>query len=106
MDITTCLIMLADAGAVCRLVGEALDIDLAPARWTDNLIQAVADVKPMLMRLLTLAPAYQASAETLLGWCDLYEERAAILEYESGLSRDEAERQAWTILYETIQAAL
>ena len=30
---------------------------------------------------------------------DAFEERAAILEYDAGLSREEAEHEAWTLVY-------
>jgi len=29
---------------------------------------------------------------------EAYEERAAIMEFDGGLSRDEAEREAWTLV--------
>jgi len=39
------------------------------------------------------APLHLLEPESLL---DAYEERAAIMEFEGGLSREEAEREAWT----------
>ena len=48
---------------------------------TDNLRQAIREHKEALLTLL-----------------ELYEERAAIMEYCGGLPREEAERQAWAIV--------
>jgi hypothetical protein len=39
------------------------------------------------------------SPEDLAALRDEYEERAAIMEFEGGLSRQEAERAAWALVY-------
>jgi hypothetical protein len=38
-------------------------------------------------------------------WYDLWEERAAIMEYDGGMSRDEAEWQAYVIVLDMQQPA-
>ena len=105
MDITTLLLSLGDNDAVCATDGAILRVKIPETCWTDALREAVAEHKSVLIRFLTLAPGQTIPAETLLGWCDTYEERAAILEYGAGLSREDAERQAWQMLRETLHAA-
>ena len=39
----------------------------------------------------------RGSAKPAFGWDD-FEERAAIMEYDGGMSRDEAERRAWALV--------
>ena len=106
LDLTTLLLTLADNQAVCTQDGTRLHIDMPVSVWTPALREAIAEHKAALLRFLALMPGQTVPAETLLGWCDTYEERAAILEYDAGLSRDEAERQAWQILSDTLQTAL
>ena len=106
MDITTLLLTLADNQAVCMQDGARLHIDMPASAWMSDLRDAVKQHKGMLLRFLSAIPTHVASAETLFGWCDIYEERAAILEYEAGLSREDAERQAWQMLCDTVHAAL
>lgn len=52
----------------------------APAPLPDALLTKLRACKPELLALL-----------------EAFEERAAIMEFDGGLSRDEAERQTWTI---------
>lgn len=99
-DITILLLTLADNQAVCTQDGTRLHIDMPVSVWTPALREAVMQHKTMLLRFLALSTTHVAPAETLLGWCDTYEERAAILEYESGMLRENAERQAWKFLQE------
>jgi hypothetical protein len=59
--------------------GERLHIDAPAGVLTDAHRQAIREHK-----------------QALLDMAEWYEERAGILEYEAGLSRAQAEREAWT----------
>jgi hypothetical protein len=45
-----------------------------------------------------LQAAIREHKEAILALLELYEERAAIMEYDGGLPRADAERQAWAIV--------
>lgn len=74
---------LRDLGVRLTLLpdGEHVQVDAPTGVVTEALRQALGQHKDALL--------------TMLEW---YEERAGILEYEAGLSRAEAEREAWTQL--------
>jgi hypothetical protein len=48
----------------------------------------------------TLRYALREQKQALLDMAEWFEERAGLLEYDGGLSRDEAEREAWLCLEE------
>lgn len=50
---------------------------------------------------VTAVPAARPPAESAARLHDEYEERAAIMQYDGGLSREEAERLAWLLVYDT-----
>jgi hypothetical protein len=58
---------------------------------TDDQASTLRQCKAEIIRLLTEAANDSATEDALQ---DQFEERAAFLEYDCGLSRDEAERQA------------
>lgn len=61
--------------------GKHIHVDAPAGVLTDALRQAIRQHK-----------------EALLDIAEWYEERAALLQYDAGLSRVEAEREAWTLL--------
>ena len=107
MDTLTLLTTLADAGTSLSQSHDAgmptVRVHMASSAWTPALREQMPQHKPALLRLLSLVPFQQlVPAETLLGWQETYEERAAILEYEAGLSRPCAESDAWQALRQTL----
>ena len=102
-----------------------INIDAVLARAPGPCISAVPDTPLALLRLLramsvTLRPdgnrlyvditagnvtramleALRQHQEVLLTILEWYEERAGLLEYDGGLSRVEAEREAWILVEE------
>jgi len=70
--------MLKAAGCRLQADGDQLRVQDPERNLTDDLRAAIRQHKEALLTLL-----------------ELYEERAAIMEYCGGLPREEAERQAW-----------
>lgn len=62
----------------------------APAPLPDVLVAELRAHKGELLALLT--PTHKAGRDLVFDW---WQERAAIMEYDGGLAREEAERQAW-----------
>ena len=107
MDLLTLLTTLADANASLSQAADAglptVRVHMASARWTPVLRGEMPRHKAALLQLLALAPpGRMIHAETLLDWQQAYEERAAILEFEAGLSRLCAESDAWQALRESV----
>ena len=108
MDTLTLLTALADAGASLSQHHDAgaptVRVHLASARWPVALRGQIPLHKEILLRLLTLVePGTLVTAETLLGWHEWYEERAAIMEYDGGLPRAQAETESWARLVALVQ---
>ena len=100
MDTLTLLTALADAGASLSQHQDAgaptVRVHLASARWPASMRGQIPLHKETLLRLLTLVePGTLVTAERLLGWHEFFEEGAAIMEYDGGLPRAEAEEAAW-----------
>ena len=100
MDTLTLLTTLADANASLSQSVDAgmptVRVHMASSAWTPALREQMPVHKAVLLRLLALTSFRQlVPAETLLGWQEAYEERAAILEYEAGMPRLCAESDAW-----------
>jgi hypothetical protein len=74
----------AAAGGVIRRAGDKIEL-MAPQPLPADLVARIREAKLALLAILAEAP----------DWRDLYEERAAIREYDGGYSRPEAERLAW-----------
>jgi hypothetical protein len=53
--------------------------------------------EPLASALLTALRQHQEALLTILEW---YEERAGVLEYDGGLARADAEREAWLCVEE------
>jgi len=102
MDCTTLLLALAEAKASLSYSVKddcpIIHVYVATSQWLDTFRTELGMHKPWLLQLLMLTIVHRASAETLLGWHDWYEERAGILQYMAGLSRHEAEQQAFELL--------
>jgi len=77
----TLLRLLRAMGIALRPDGDRLSVDITAGNVTPAIHEALHQHKEVLL--------------TMLEW---YEERAGILEYDAGLSRAEAEREAWTHL--------
>lgn len=77
--------LVATAPDKVKVIGKALP---AP------LIARLRAHKPDLFALLQHPEGPAAASWTAIDWRDYFEERAAILEFEAGLSRPDAERQA------------
>jgi hypothetical protein len=59
-----------------------------------DLLQELAEHKTAILDLLHTGRKSEIPSIILNGWKEDFEERAAILEYDGGLAREEAERQA------------
>lgn len=79
---------LRDLGILVRVVGTRLDLDAPHGTLTDALVARVREAKPALISLLAV------DSDGAGDPAELFEERAAIREYEGGLSRPLAERLA------------
>ena len=77
----------AAAGGSVALDGDNLELS-APAPLPDELISELRAAKPDLLDHL------RGGAWDSTDWCALYGERAAIMEHDGGLPREEAERRA------------
>ncbi|MGH8644655.1 MAG: hypothetical protein ACREX4_09440 [Gammaproteobacteria bacterium] len=75
------------SGATITVAGDSLELT-APRPLTDELLRRVAAHKPEIMKILR---RQDTEAEDLR---EYFEERAGILEYDGGLPRAEAEREA------------
>ena len=73
--------LLRESGIALRLDVDRLSVDVTAGNVTPAMHEALRH--------------HQEALLTMLEW---YEERAGMLEYEAGLSRTEAEREAWTQL--------
>ena len=107
MDLLTLLTTLADAHASLSQSADAgmptVRVHMASSAWTPALREQMPAHKPALLRLLALVSLRQlVPAETLLGWQETYEERAAILEFDAGMSRPCAESDAWQALKDSL----
>ncbi|MGH8322477.1 MAG: hypothetical protein ACRETD_01545 [Steroidobacteraceae bacterium] len=74
------------------------------ANSAERILTAVMAVPPPALREKlegsigsngSTSPSHLLKPESLL---EVYEERAAIMEFDGGLSRDEAEREAWALV--------
>ena len=77
------LVSLRDRGIALRPDSNRLYVDITAGNVTREMLEALRQHKEVLL--------------TILEW---YEERAGLLEYDGGLSRTEAEREAWTLMEE------
>ena len=75
--------LLRDMGIALRLEGNRLYVDISAGNVTRAMLEALRQHQEVLL--------------TILEW---YEERAGLLEYDGGLSRVEAEREAWILVEE------
>jgi hypothetical protein len=78
---------LTEAGCRLQIAGDTLRLHDPQHMMTDALRQAIKDCKAELVTLL----AYRAFRDFL----ELWEERSALMEYDGGLHRDQAEWQAY-----------
>lgn len=76
-----------------------------PGWWKTGGVKGFArHLSPYHLLLGALAAALRplghakGAAEPIIAWLESYEERAAILEFDGGVSREEAERQALTLV--------
>ena len=81
---------LRDLGILVRAVGTRLDLDAPRGALGESLLARVREAKPALMALL----AAEMGSGDECDAAELFEERAAIREYDCGLSRPLAERLA------------
>lgn len=79
-----------ERGTANTAVGHPTAVTAVPAA------RALAPVPASIGSNGSAQPACSPDSQDLR---DAYEERAAILEYDAGLSREEAERAAWTLVY-------
>jgi hypothetical protein len=87
MTAVALLCSLRRQGAIIELDGDSLRLR-APIPLPPAVVSAVRAEKPELVRLLAVYPDFEDRL-------DDFEERAAIMEFESRLTRAEAERLAW-----------
>ena len=66
---------------------------IAPAPLPADVVERVRSAKPALVALLS--PPADDGGWTAEDWRTFYDERAAIAEFDGGLSRPEAEARAW-----------
>jgi hypothetical protein len=78
------IIEVAAAGGVIQHAGDKIKLT-APQPLPADLFARIREAKPALLAILAEAS----------DWRDLYEERAAIREFDGGYPRAEAERLAW-----------
>jgi len=77
------------AGGIIRAVEGKLKIS-ALEPLPENLMNEIKNAKPELLAIFaTIPPGLESS------WQELFEERAAIMEFDGGLSRKEAEKEAF-----------
>ena len=85
---------LLDRGVRLYLRGDRLHIKASRGVVSAELLQALREIKPTLLRLAVLncrSEVKQWPQDRFVDW----EERAAIREYHGGLDRPEAERRAY-----------
>ncbi len=84
-----------------------LDIDAPVGALTPQLRTALKALKPQLIRFLCglTGAGHSRIAQWPHAAQDAFEERSAIYEYEAGLVRQEAERQAWEDVVRPVRAA-
>lgn len=73
--------LLRDMGIALRLDGNRLYVDVTAGNVTLEMLEALRQQQDELLTLV-----------------ETYEERSALLEYDAGLPRAEAEREAWRLL--------
>ena len=99
MTATELLHELAAKGIRLMAHGEQIAADAPRAVMTDTLRQAIRQHKAALLTLLVQTPREPPGLEAEYRHCrdflELWEERAAIMEYDGGLPRDDAEWQAY-----------
>ena len=88
----TAVILLAEARrfGACFAVSNAQVLVEAPAPLPDSLVAELRAHKDALLVLLTTTN--EGGRDSVDEW---WQERAAIMEFDGGLSREEAERQSW-----------
>ena len=89
--VTDMLAAVRAVGGDVKLVGSGRVKVVAPMPLPSDLIERLRASKPELLRLLTSSRLEARPAET---WSDAEEERAAIVEYDGGVSRPWAEALA------------
>ena len=81
---------LRDLGILLHVADGRLDLDAPRGALTDALLARVREAKPALMALLATETGSRGDVDD----SELFEERAAVREYDGGLSRRLAERLA------------
>ena len=72
------------------------DLRISPRRLLSDADRAALRVRKPELVLLLSAPLLWAKLPP--EWQQMWEERAAIMEFDGGLSREEAEREAWVLV--------
>jgi hypothetical protein len=98
MNAETLLLEVQQRGVKLSLTGERLHVDAPAGTLSPELIERLKAAKPDLIHLLLTAKGVLCCPSTnqaITGdAAELFEERAAIAEYDAGLSREDAETQA------------
>ncbi len=88
MTAATAIASAVAAGITIKVDGTRLVLS-APERPDDHLLEGLLREKPAIMAYLR-----EVAAWTEEDWQALFDERAGIMEYDGGLRREEAEKQA------------
>lgn len=97
MTATDLLARLQSSGVSISTHGDRLAIDAPKGALTDALLSELRTHKAALMGLLVANAAAFADPGSVADLLADWGERAAMMEYEGGLSRADAEREAWQL---------
>ena len=103
MDVLTLLRQAWDAGLSLTADGNRLTI--RGPRTAEPLVRELARHKPAVLRLIREATIAVTPADLPPDWHFLWDERAAIMEYDAGLPRERAEAEALDDILRQMRAA-
>ena len=86
-------------GCALTVVGDQIQLHYPGPIVPAELVALVRTHKLALLALLTTSPLADLGAEEQADWLEAWAERAAIMEYDGELTREQAEWEAWTRLF-------